>query len=86
MAEAISQHGTPMGRMQKRIAAPWVTLKIFGQWDELLAIESLPHSTPYLDGILSYVKGSAHIAKGCSTAQSKSSVTFSASHNRLMYQ
>ena len=64
MAEAISRHGTPMGRMQKRVAAPWVTLKIFGQWDELLAIESLPHSTPYLDGILSYVKGSAHIAKG----------------------
>ena len=63
MAEAISQHGTPMGRMQKRVAAPWVTLKIFGQWDELLTIESLPHSTPYLDGILSYVKGSAHIAK-----------------------
>ena len=64
MAEAISQHGTPMGRMQKRVAAPWVTLKIFGQWDELLAIESLKHSTPYLDGILSYVKGGAHIAKG----------------------
>ena len=64
MAEAISQHGTPMGRMQKRLAAPWVTLKIFGQWDELLTIESLPHSTPYLDGILSYVQGSAFIAKG----------------------
>jgi tetratricopeptide (TPR) repeat protein len=64
MAEAISQHGTPMGRMQKRVAAPWVTLKIFGQWDELLAIEGLKQSTPYLDGILSYVKGSAHIAKG----------------------
>jgi tetratricopeptide (TPR) repeat protein len=64
MAEAISQHGTPMGRMQKRVAAPWVTLKIFGRWDELLTIESLPHSTPYLDGILSYVKGSAHLAKG----------------------
>ncbi len=64
MAEAISQHGTPMGRTQKRVAAPWVTLKIFGQWDELLTIESLPHSTPYLDGILSYVKGSAYIAKG----------------------
>ena len=64
MAEAISQHGTPMGRTQKRVAAPWVTLKIFGQWDELLTIESLLHSTPYLDGILSYVKGSAYIAKG----------------------
>ena len=31
MAGAISQRGTPMGRMQKRVAAPWVTLKIFGQ-------------------------------------------------------
>ena len=64
MAEAISQHGTPMGRMQKRVAAPWVTLKIFGKWEEVLAIEPLKHSTPYLTGILAYVKGSAHVAKG----------------------
>lgn len=64
MAEAMSQQGTPMGRMQKRVAAPWVTLKIFGKWDELLAIEPLKHSTPYLTGILAYVKGSAHVAKG----------------------
>ncbi len=64
MAEAISQHGTPMGRSQKRVAAPWVTLKIFGRWDELLAIEGFKYSTPYLDGVLSYVKGSAFIAKG----------------------
>ena len=64
MAVAISQHGTPMGRMQKRVAAPWVTLKIFGKWDEVLAIEPLKHSTPYLTGILAYVKGSAHVAKG----------------------
>ena len=64
MAEAISQHGTPMGRMQKRVAAPWVTLKIFGKWDEVLALEPLKHSTPYLTGIMAYVKGSAHVAKG----------------------
>jgi len=64
MAEAISQHGTPMGRMQKRVAAPWVTLKIFGKWDEVLALEPIKHSTPYLTGIMAYVKGSAHVAKG----------------------
>lgn len=64
MAAAISKNGTPMGRMQKRVAAPWVTLKIFGKWDEILAIESLPDSTSYLDGILAYVKGSAHVARG----------------------
>jgi tetratricopeptide (TPR) repeat protein len=50
--------------MQKRVAAPWVTLKIFGKWDEVLAIEPLTNSTPYLTGVLSYVKGSAHVAKG----------------------
>ena len=64
MAEAMGQHGTPMGRMQKRVAAPWVTLKIFGKWDEVLAVEPLKHPTPYLTGILAYVKGSAHVAKG----------------------
>ena len=64
MAQAISRHGTPMGRMQKRVAAPWVTLKIFGKWEEILAIEPLVNSTPYLTGILAYVKGSAHVARG----------------------
>jgi tetratricopeptide (TPR) repeat protein len=64
MASAMKSHGTPMGRMQKRLAAPWVTLKIFGQWDELLAVEPLQKSTPYLAGVLAYVQGSAHAAKG----------------------
>ena len=50
--------------MQKRLAAPWMTLKIFGRWDEVLAIETPEYSTPYLDGILAYVKGSAFVAKG----------------------
>ena len=64
MANQMKMNGTPRGRMQKRLAAPWMTLKIFGRWDEVLAIETPEYSTPYLDGILAYVKGSAFVAKG----------------------
>ena len=49
---------------QKRVSAPWLVLKIFGKWDEILSLEPEHQGTPYLDGIWSYVVGSAHIAKG----------------------
>lgn len=49
---------------QKRVAAPWLVLKIFGKWDELLSLEPAHQGTPYLDGIWSYAVGSAHLAKG----------------------
>jgi tetratricopeptide (TPR) repeat protein len=39
-------------------------MKIFGRWDDLLALEPAYQGTPYLDGIWSYVIGSAYIAKG----------------------
>ena len=39
-------------------------LKIFGKWDELLALTPAHQGTPYLDGIWSYALGSAHLAKG----------------------
>ena len=49
---------------QKRVSAPWLVLKIFGKWDEILSLEPEHQGTPYLDGIWSYVLGSAHLAKG----------------------
>ena len=49
---------------QKRVAAPWLVLKIFGKWDELLNLTPSHQGTPYLDGIWSYALGSAHLAKG----------------------
>ena len=49
---------------QKRVSAPWLVLKIFGKWDELLALTPAHQGTPYLDGIWSYALGSAHLAKG----------------------
>jgi tetratricopeptide (TPR) repeat protein len=46
------------------VSAPWLVLKIFGKWDELLALTPAHKGTPYLDGIWSYALGSAHLAKG----------------------
>ena len=49
---------------QKRVSAPWLVLKIFGKWDELLSLTPAHQGTPYLDGIWSYSVGSAYLAKG----------------------
>ena len=49
---------------QKRVSAPWLVLKIFGKWDEIINLEPEHQGTPYLDGIWSYVLGSAYLAKG----------------------
>ena len=64
--------GTVMVRGgQKRVSAPWLVLKIFGKWDELLALTPAHQGTPYLDGIWSYAIGSAHLAKGNMEAASQ---------------
>lgn len=55
------------GRGQKSIAHEWVIDKVFGQWDKIHAEHNTRlanASTPYLKGMLSYVMGSAHVAKG----------------------
>ena len=49
---------------QKRVAAPWLVLKIFGKWDELIELDRKHKGTPYLDGIWSYSLGSAYLGKG----------------------
>ncbi|MDA9581113.1 hypothetical protein N9V92_07405 [Luminiphilus sp.] len=64
MANRLSPEAATMGRAQKRRAAPWLVLKIFGRWDELLAMDPPEKTTPYLSGIWSYVKGSALVATG----------------------
>ena len=52
------------GRSQKRVAHSWVVDKVFGRYDKIHGAEQSHHGTPYLDGMWSYVKGSAHVAKG----------------------
>ncbi|HCQ03333.1 MAG TPA: hypothetical protein DIT99_22765, partial [Candidatus Latescibacteria bacterium] len=51
-------------RGQKRHAAVWMVQKIFGQWDALLAEEAVPADYPYLVGLHTYTRGSAHVGVG----------------------
>ena len=64
MASRITSDNIMLMGGQKRVSAPWLVLKIFGKWDELLALKPAHQGTPYLDGIWSYTLGSAHLAKG----------------------
>ena len=64
MANRITGEAVLVRGGQKRVSAPWLVLKIFGKWDELLALTPAHQGTPYLDGIWSYSIGSAHLAKG----------------------
>ncbi len=64
MANRITSDNLMLMGGQKRVSAPWLVLKIFGKWDELLALTPAHLGTPYLDGIWSYALGSAHLAKG----------------------
>ena len=64
MANSIKDKQIMIMQGQKRVAAPWQVLKTFGKWDEILKLKPKHSGTPYLDGIWSYVKGSAYLAKG----------------------
>lgn len=47
---------------QKRVVHVWIVDKIFGKWDKLLQMEQPHTGSPYLDGMWSYVLGSAYVA------------------------
>jgi tetratricopeptide (TPR) repeat protein len=64
MANSIKDKQVMIMQGQKRVAAPWQVLKTFGKWDEILKLKPKHSGTPYLDGIWSYVKGSAYLSKG----------------------
>ena len=64
MANSIKDKQIMIMQGQKRVAAPWQVLKTFGKWDEILKLKPKHSGTPYLDGIWSYVKGSAYLSKG----------------------
>ena len=63
MANRITNDAVLVRGGQKSVAAPWLVLKIFGKWDELLELTPAHQGTPYLDGIWSYALGSANLAK-----------------------
>ena len=49
---------------EKRVAHSWLVDKVFGKWDRILEGEQSHSGTPYLDGMWSYVLGSAYVTDG----------------------
>jgi len=64
MANRVGNDANQVRGGQKRVSAPWLVLKIFGRWDEILKLKPAHQGTPYLDGIWAYVLGSAYLSKG----------------------
>ena len=59
MANRIQDPKAVVRSGQKRVSAPWLVMKIFARWDDLLALTPRHQGTPYLDGIWAYAIGSA---------------------------
>ncbi|MGM0633554.1 MAG: tetratricopeptide repeat protein [Pseudomonadota bacterium] len=55
---------TSAGRGKKRVVSAWLVDRMFGKWNRLLTMEQSHGGTPYLDGLWSYVTGSAYAASG----------------------
>ena len=63
-AAAAGQSHMGSGGAQRQLATILLVQKIFGKWDDVLAQSSAPHGSPYLDGLSSYVRGSAFVGRG----------------------
>jgi tetratricopeptide (TPR) repeat protein len=63
-ADSVGTAVEAIGRGEKRVAHSWVIDKVFGKYDKLHSAQPSHSGTPYLDGMWSYVKGSAHVSKG----------------------
>lgn len=62
-AAAGQTHSGTGGAHRMQATIPLVQ-KVFGKWDEVLAVPAGPHGAPYLDGLSSYVRGSAFVGRG----------------------
>ena len=63
-ADGVGEVAEAVRRGEKLVVHSWVVDKVFGKYDKLHSAEQSHSGTPYLDGMWSYVKGSAHVAKG----------------------
>jgi len=63
-ADSVGTDPAMINRGQKRIVQSWMVEKIFGQWELILSTKEPQKETPFLNGMWSYVKGSALVARG----------------------
>jgi len=64
MAEAPNAEALGRGAGLRTPVAHWMTLKAFGHFDDLLALENPAPGQPYLQGMLHWMQGAAHASKG----------------------
>jgi tetratricopeptide (TPR) repeat protein len=63
-ADSVGAAAEAVNRGEKRVVHSWIIDKVFGKYDKLHSAQQSHSGTPYLDGMWSYVKGSAHLALG----------------------
>lgn len=63
-ADNVSTDPALINQGQKQIFQSWMVEKIFGQWDLILSTKDAHRDTPFLNGMWSYVKGTALVARG----------------------
>jgi tetratricopeptide (TPR) repeat protein len=63
-AAAAGQSHMGAGGAHRQLATISLVQKVFGKWDEVLAEPAVSHGSPYLDGLSSYVRGSAFVGRG----------------------
>lgn len=63
-AASVGVDAESVNRGQKRVVHSWIVDKVFGKWDKILASTQSHSDTPYLDGMWSYITGSAQVATG----------------------
>jgi len=64
MAAMADPEALTQGRGLRTVVAHWMTLKAFGRFDELLALENPAPEQPYLTGMLNYMHGAAYLRQG----------------------
>lgn len=68
------------GRRSRTVAAHWMTLRAFGEFDDLLALVNPAPENPYLTGLLHWLHGSAHAKKGHLTMAEEQLIALQAVH------
>ena len=63
-AAASGQTHSGVGGAHRMQATIPLVQKVFGKWDEVLDAPTGPLASPYLDGLSSYVRGSAFVGRG----------------------
>lgn len=64
MVAATTAEQLDRGQSMRNVSVELMTLKAFGEWDEILALPAQPDTRPFLQGTMNHIRGAAFAAKG----------------------